>query len=106
METQERSILNMIGDMKGELGEFRGQLRELNHNMASISVKLDAISMTTAQNHDLPGQITDLKARVTLLEQREHERNGAMTFGSMLVKSPLFGMIVAAAAIVWAWVRK
>ena len=103
--TQETQILAMIGDMKGELGEFRGQLRELVHNMNNVSSKIDSLATITARNHDLPDEIISLKARLAVLEAKEHQRTGAVNLGSLILKSPLVGWIAAAGAAAYAWFK-
>ena len=87
--------------MKGDLGELRGQMREISHSVNSMSSKLDAIALAAAHNQHLPEEIAKLKERITVLETAEHGRDGAISFGSAVIKSPLFGWLAAVGAIIY-----
>lgn len=73
------------------MGELKGQMREVVHSVNNLSQKVDAI---TRENSHLPGEVSDLKARVKILEEAEHRRTGATNLGLGVFKSGLFGNIV------------
>lgn len=99
---QETEILRMIGDMKGETGEIRGQLREVNHTLVNLSAKFDALALRSASKDNIPDEVEKLKARVTVLEDKESQRTGAVNFGAWLLKTPLVAWVAAAGLAVWA----
>ena len=106
MTQQETQILTMVGELKGELGEVRGQLRELIHNLNNLrqTIELQAPAM-----HQIPSMIADLAAldvRVTALETKEHKRDGAITLGAIIAKSPMVAWLLAAVLGAIAFWRK
>lgn len=101
-QQQDAEIVRMIGDMKGEIGEIRGQLREVIHNLNNISMKSDSIAQLVITHRALHDDVQDIKERLTILEASEHRRMGAMSLGSIIVKSPLIAWLIGAAALVYA----
>lgn len=87
------------------LGEMRGQLRELIHNQNNQVMKNDAIARALAKLESLPEDIAEIKDRLTALERDKDRRDGAMGFGSWLLKSPVVAWLMAAAVVVWTWLR-
>ena len=76
------------------IGEMRGQLRELVHQMANLAHKFEGVARTVDESKHLPGMISEnrasiaaLEARVTALDTIEHQRKGAITLGTALLKS-------------------
>ena len=102
MTTDNSEIMRMIGDMKGEFGELRGQMRELMHNMNNLTTKIDSLSSRADQNHAIPDEISQIKARLTILEAEKQKRDGAMSFGAMFLKSPVLAWMAAAAIVLYA----
>ena len=92
---------NDILGMKGDLGELRGQMREISHSVNAMSSKLDAIAIASAQQHNLPDELAKLKERIVALEVAEHNRDGAISFGSAVMKSPIIGWLAAVGAIIY-----
>lgn len=91
-----------LQSMSMTLGELKGQMREIVHQLNNMSSKMDAIGHEVSKNSHLPDEVDKLKARVTVLEDKENQRVGAIGFGSMLLKSPLFGWLATAAVGLWA----
>lgn len=76
------------------IGEMRGQLRELVHQFANLAHKFEGVAQAVDASKHLPGLIAENKAdiasldsRVTALETIEHQRKGAITLGTALLKA-------------------
>ncbi len=87
------------------LGEIRGQLRELIHNMNNHSQKQDALARIVSKLESVPDQLDKIDQRLTKLETDKNLRDGAMGFGTWLLKTPLVTWAALAALAVWTWMR-
>ena len=85
------------------LGEIRGQLRELIHNMRNEEMKNDVLAKTIAKLESVPGDIAEIKQRLTTLEMDRHRRDGAMGFGTWFLRSPLIGWLAGFSLALWFW---
>ncbi|WCM27103.1 hypothetical protein NDN01_24500 [Sphingomonas sp. QA11] len=83
------------------LGEMKGQLREVIHNLNMMSTKLDALGERVISAADLPVKVKELEKRVLALEADRHRRDGAMSFGGWVVRSPLVGWLAGAGLALW-----
>lgn len=95
------------------IGEIRGQLREIIHGMNNDRMRNEAIGKALSKLETIPEDIADIKqslskleGRLTTLEIDKHRRDGAMGFGSWLMKSPLVAWLAAAALVIWTWLRE
>jgi hypothetical protein len=87
------------------LGEMKGQLRELIHNLNTMSMKIDGLTERVLGAKDLPEKIKALEDRVTLLEADRNRRDGAMSFGGWLLKSPAVAWLAAVAFAAWSLLK-
>jgi predicted RNase H-like nuclease (RuvC/YqgF family) len=87
------------------LGELRGQSREMIHQMNNLSSKLDAIAHEVSKSSHLGGEVEKLKERVTVLEDKENQRTGAVNLGAWLLKTPLVAWVAAAGVALWAFLK-
>lgn len=87
------------------LGEVRGQLREIIHDMNNQSAERATMARQLAKLESVPDRLGAIETRLNALETDKHRRDGAMGFGSWLLKSPLVGWIAGAGIAVWAYVR-
>lgn len=83
------------------LGEMKGQLREVIHTMNNMSSKLDSLTERVVGAAGLPAKVKELEDRIAVLEADRHKRDGAMSFGNWLMKSPMAAWIAAAAFAAW-----
>ncbi len=83
------------------LGEMKDQLRELIHKLNTMSIKLDALGERVIGTADLPAKVKALEERVLALEADKHRRDGAMSFGGWVVRSPLVGWLAGAGLALW-----
>lgn len=80
------------------LGEIRGQVRQVVDQFAVLSGKIDALTATLNQMAHIPAEMQALKDRVAALEATEQQRQGAMSFGSILIKAaPWIGPLAVTA---------
>lgn len=84
------------------LGEVRGQLRELVHQGNNQMQKNDAVARALAKLESIPDDITEIKKRITALENDGHRREGATSLMGVILKSPALGWLVSAAVTAWA----
>lgn len=84
------------------LGEMKGQMRELIHNVNNLASKMDSLTERVVGAAGLPAKVKELEERVTVLEADRHKRDGAMSFGGWLLKSPLLGWLATAGVALWA----
>lgn len=84
------------------LGEMKGQMRELIHNVNNLSSKMDSLTERVVGAAGLPAKVKELEERVAVLEADRHKRDGAMSFGGWLLKSPLLGWLATAGVALWA----
>lgn len=84
------------------LGELKGQMRELIHNVHNLTQKVDVLAERVIGAAGLPGKVKDLEGRLVVLETEKNKREGAMGFGSWVLKSPTIGWLVGAAISAWA----
>ena len=94
------------------LGELKGQVKSLTEAMNRKSDTESQLVVAVAQLQSIPNQIASLKqdmsqveSRLNQLEARNLRQDGAATVGSMILKSPLIGWLVATAAGVWALLK-
>ena len=94
------------------IGEIRGQLREIIHGMNNDRQRNEAIARALAKLENVPDDIGEVKkslnkleGRMTALEVDKHRRDGAMSFGTWLMKSPLVAWLAAAALVLWTWLK-
>lgn len=87
------------------LGELRGQLRELIHQMSNRAQEATAFARQLAKLESVPDRLLAIENRLSTLESDKDKRDGAMGFGSWLLRSPLVGWIAGAAIVVWAYVK-
>lgn len=95
-----------------QLGKIEGQLRELIHTQNNQAMKGDAVAEKISKLEGLPDDIAEIKnglakldGRLTALEVDKHRRDGAMGFGSWLMKSPLVAWLAAGALVLWTWLK-
>jgi hypothetical protein len=87
------------------LGEMKGQLRELIHNLNSMSTKIDALTEKVIGAAGLPAKVKEIDDRVTALEADKNKRDGAMSLGGWLLRSPLIGWLATAGIGLWALLK-
>lgn len=93
-------------DSVGEkLGEIRGQLRELIHQHNNQAQKQDIMGEKLTKLAVVPDQLDKIDARLTSLETDRHKRDGAMGFGSWLLKTPLVTWVAFIALAAWTYFR-
>lgn len=100
--TQGSTELQMLGDMKGELGELRGQMREIIHNQNNMHQKIDGLWDKVSAHQSLAREVQEHDQRITALERSENRRDGALSFGDKLMKSPLVGWLLGGGLALWA----
>lgn len=83
------------------LGEIRGQMRELIYNLNNATAKIDVLTEKVIATAALPGRIEKLEERVTALEADRNRRDGAMSFGGWVIRSPLVGWLAGAGLALW-----
>lgn len=88
------------------IGELRAQVREMIHNVGNDGQQLRAIARSVAKLENLPSDINEIKERLTALERDKDRRDGAMGFGAWLAKSPLVAWLLAAAVVMWTWLKE
>ena len=86
------------------IGEIRGQLREVIHTMNNDGQRLEAIARSIAKLDAVPGDIVEIKERLTALETDKHRRDGANNLAMAILKSPTLGWLVGAVTTVWTFV--
>lgn len=64
--------------------------------------RLEAIRRSLAKLDAVPGDIIEIKERLTALEIEKHRRDGAAGVFTVLAKSPALGWLVGAATTAWA----
>ena len=86
-------VTDNMGQVMMAVGRLEGQVRELIHNSNSLAQKFEYLTRHVDQWTHIPLQIEELKAshsslqeRVVQLETIEHQRKGAMSLGSALMK--------------------
>lgn len=87
------------------LGEMKGQMRELIHNVNTLSAKMDSLTERVVGAAGLPARVKELEDRVAVLEADKNKRDGAMSIGGWLLKSPLLGWLATAAVALWALLK-
>jgi len=87
------------------LGEMKGQMRELIHNVNTLSAKMDSLTERVVGAAGLPGRVKELEDRMAALEADKNKRDGAMSFGGWLIRSPMIGWLATAAVTLWALLR-
>ena len=87
------------------LGKIEGQLRELIHNLNNEAMKNTARDEKLSKLESVPGDVADIKVRLTALETDKHRRDGAVGFGSWILRSPLIGWLVGFGLALWAFLR-
>lgn len=87
------------------LGEMKGQMRELIHNVNTLSAKMDSLTERVVGAAGLPAKVKELEDRVAALEADKNKRDGAMSFGGWLLRSPMIGWLATAAVTLWALLR-
>ena len=88
------------------LGEMRGQLRELIHQGNNQAMKNDAVAKALAKLESIPDQLTKIEQRLTALETDKNRRDGAYGFGGAVLRSPLVAWLLAAAVVVFEWIKR
>ena len=88
------------------LGEMKGQMRELIHNVNTLSAKMDSLTERVVGAAGLPGRVKELEDRVAVLEADKNKRDGAMSIGGWLLRSPLIGWLATAAVMLWAVLKE
>ncbi len=83
------------------LGEIKGQMRELIHNLNNATTKIDVLTEKVIAAAALPARIEKLEERMTALEADRNRRDGAMSFGGWVVRSPLVGWLAGAGLALW-----
>lgn len=86
-----------------QLGKIEGQLRELIHNLNNEAMKNVARDEKLAKLESVPGDVADIKQRLTVLETDRNRREGAMGFGTWLLRTPLVTYLALIALAVWEW---
>lgn len=76
-----------INDMKVALAEQGVVLRETKHLLANLVQKVEALTEKLIGMAPLPGDVADLKARVSSLETWRSKQEGALSFGQWLVRT-------------------
>ncbi|MES1971787.1 MAG: hypothetical protein V4472_04955 [Pseudomonadota bacterium] len=87
------------------LGEMKGQLRELIHNLNTMSAKIDSLTERVIGASGLPGKVRELEERIAALEADKNKRDGAMGFGSWLLRSPAIAWLATAGVAIWALLK-
>jgi hypothetical protein len=87
------------------LGEMKGQLRELIHNLNTMSAKIDSLTERVVGAAGLPARVKELEERIMLLEADKNKRDGAMSLGGWLLRSPAIGWLATAGIALWALLK-
>ena len=87
------------------LGEVKGQLRELIHNLNTMSAKIDSLTERVVGAAGLPARVKELEERIMLLEADKNKRDGAMSLGGWLLRSPMIGWLATAGIALWALLK-
>lgn len=87
------------------LGEVRGQLREIIHNMNNQAQKNDAVSAQLAKLEGMPARLDAIDQRLLALETDKHRRDGAVGFGTWVLKSNVVGWLAAIGIAAWAYLE-
>ena len=76
------------------VGRMEGQLREVVHTLNNLAQKFEELARTVDRSAHLPMAVEEnktaisaLAVRVTALETIEHQRKGAVTLGSAILKA-------------------
>ena len=88
-----------------QLGKIEGQLRELIHQQNNEAMKNTARDEKLAKLANVPADIVAIKLEVATLKTDKDRRDGALGFGSALLKSPLVLWLAIAALAAWNWIR-
>lgn len=67
-------------------GEMRGQMRELVHSVNNLLLKFESLAKEVGESSHIPGDVADLKLRVSALEAAENKRSGALNLAGFLTK--------------------
>jgi hypothetical protein len=91
------------------LGELKGQVMSLTEAMNRKTDTESQLVVAVTQLQAIPTQIAGIKqdissieTRLTQIEARNLRQDGAATLGSLVVKSPIVGWLVATATALWA----
>ena len=82
----DQSLPLMIGEMKGQLRELIHQFNNMAHKIEDLMRSVDRTAHLPAAVEENKADIAALNVRVTALEAIEHQRKGAFSLGSVLVK--------------------
>jgi hypothetical protein len=69
------------------LGEMRGQLRELVHSQNGLAQKFDALSREVFTLTALSADISDMKLRLKVLEEKNQQQTGAANLVGWVLKN-------------------